>query len=490
VPPNLDRARDDLAEFARLVGYDLMPWQADALKLERRYSVVVAPRQVGKSRSLALLGLWWAFRRPGAHVLLVSAGEEASRRLLGMAAEFASSSPLLRGSVVDEFASLLTLSNGARLKSVPASERQIRGEQCSLLLCDEAAIIDSDLLLNACIPTTSAEPDARLVFASSPGAPEGAFYDLARQGDEGVEHVQSFHWSLSDATWVIPSVVDAARASLAPAAFTREMLGEFADTGIDERVCERAWIERAQRLRFEESSEPVFAVDVARHGGDETIIVRISGGRARVVWAAKGLQSIMPIASQIETLSKAEPGPAPRFLIDVDGIGWGVFDRCNQIGGLRVSAFQGGTSPTDRRRHLNRRAEAWWTAREALRTSQVDLDPSDSLLAAQLGAVTYSLDLAGHIVIQSKRTMRQSPDRGDAIVMAIWAAARQNSGEQIRLLLEESTKSIAEQAARGHEPSEIELSAEHTPTEQAFGGHDRRGWRARLDPDLPTFYGG
>ena len=65
------------------------------------------PRQSGKSRSLAVAALWWAFRRGDQRVLVISAGEDASRRLLAEAAATAVRSPLLAGSVVDENAKRL-----------------------------------------------------------------------------------------------------------------------------------------------------------------------------------------------------------------------------------------------------------------------------------------------------------------------------------------------------------------------------------------------
>ena len=124
---DLERARADLAVFADIVGRPLTPWQADALSLESRTTTIVAPRQSGKSRSLAVLALHRAFRAPGQRVLIVSAGEEAAKRLLAEVRSIAVGSPLLRGSVVDELASLVTLTNGSEIRSVPASERQIRG---------------------------------------------------------------------------------------------------------------------------------------------------------------------------------------------------------------------------------------------------------------------------------------------------------------------------------------------------------------------------
>src|SRR6202035_943719 len=219
---DLRRARADVLAFSHAIEWPLATWQAEALRLQKRVTTIVAPRQSGKSRSLAVTALWAAFRRRDQHVLLVSAGESASRRLLSECARVAQRSPLLRGSVVDEFAQSLTLSNGSRLLSVPASERQIRGETVDCAIIDEAALVPDELLLDACLPTVAARPKAKVILASSPASPEGGFHDFARQGDDGSEHVETHHWTLDLVEWIEPAAVESAQQALAPAAFQRE----------------------------------------------------------------------------------------------------------------------------------------------------------------------------------------------------------------------------------------------------------------------------
>ena len=130
--------RRSLPVFAEAVARPLAGFQVAALGLEHRVTVVVAPRQSGKSRALAVLALWRAFREPGHRVLVMAPGEEAARRLLAEVCVVAGGSELLRGSLVDELAGLVTLTNGSEVRSVPASERQVRGWSVDTLLVDEA----------------------------------------------------------------------------------------------------------------------------------------------------------------------------------------------------------------------------------------------------------------------------------------------------------------------------------------------------------------
>jgi hypothetical protein len=467
---DLRRARADLRTFSLAVECPLTDWQADSLALERRTTVLVAPRQSGKSRSLSVVALWWAYGRPGQTVLVVSAGEDASRRLLAQAAAVAIRSPLLTGSLTDENAGLLTLSNGSTIRSVPASERAVRGWTVDMLLVDEAAQVDDDLLLAAAIPTTAARPDARIVLAGSPGAAAGAFYAHAEADSE---HVQTFRWSLADADWIGSSVVDAAREQLAPAQFRREYEGEFADVGADEFIIAREWIAQAQ-ARTLEPGPVAFGVDVARHGADETVAVRLAGGVARVEWATHGCD-LMQTSARIAVMSRNERGPAPSIWLDVIGLGYGVLDRLRELN-VAVAPFVASARAAQPDRFLNLRAESWWLAREAFRRGDLDLDAGDRTLAEQLGAVRYALTSSGQIQVQSKDKMRSSPDRADALVIALHARARHGLGEQIALLMEDAKR----HAARERVSTEVELSGQPL-AEEALGGVDRRGWRERLE---------
>jgi hypothetical protein len=241
--PDLALAFRSLSAFAEMVGYPMRPFQADALRLETRTTAIVAPRQSGKSRSLALLAVWRAFTTPGYQVLIISAGEEAAKRLLGEIRAITNGSDLLRGSLVDERVAFVELTNGSRVRSVPASERQIRGWTIDLLLIDEAALVSDDLILGAAIPTTAARPDARIVLASSASAATGAFFDHVMLGQQGSENIRTVTWALTDCPWISPTVIESARESMTPTRFAAEYEGVFA-SGAD-ALFPRALLDRA-----------------------------------------------------------------------------------------------------------------------------------------------------------------------------------------------------------------------------------------------------
>lgn len=437
----LARAREDLGEFASLVGRPLTGWQTDALRLERRTTVVVAPRQTGKSRSLAVLALHQAFRTPGVRVLVVSAGEDAAKRLLGEVRAVAAGSPLLTGSVVDEWASLVTLTNGSEVRSVPASERAIRGWAVDLLVIDEAASVEDDLLHGAALPTTAARPDARIVLAGSPRDMSGAFFEAASRGFAGTDwHTAAFRWRLSDATWISADTIAALRQSLPPALARAELDGEFVDIGDGLRLIEDGWIDAAVALDVPFGGHPTrLGVDVARSGNDETVGVQIRGGRVRVAFAGRGWD-LMATAERVVQETRADP--LARAAVDETGLGAGVVDRARQLG-APVVGFVSAARARMPQRFANVRAEGYSRLADALRDGALDLDPSDREIVAQLRDVRWTTDRLGRVLIESKDGLRargvRSPDRVDALVMALsldeaWRAPKILTDEERRAL--------------------------------------------------------
>jgi hypothetical protein len=62
--------------------------------------------------------------------------------------------------------------------------------------------------------------------------------------------------------------------------------------------------------------------------------------------------------------------------------------------------------------------------RERLEQGEINIDPDDDKLAAQLGSTKWGLDSRGRIKIESKDDMRKrvlpSPDRADTAAIAIF----------------------------------------------------------------------
>lgn len=224
----LGRAAADPVVFAELLCREpLWKHQAALARSTARTRIVCAGRQVGKSRTLAVVALWECFRAPGRMVLVVSATELAARRLLAEVAGLAQA-PILRGSVLDESKSELVLSNGSRILSVPASERQVRGWTADLLVVDEGAFVDPSVWGAARWVTIAR--DGRTLVASTPHGPrDGWFaiaYDAGRRRQEGFE---SFTWPSTLSPLVSREVLAEWRSTMSDRDYGAEILAEWQD---------------------------------------------------------------------------------------------------------------------------------------------------------------------------------------------------------------------------------------------------------------------
>ena len=153
----LDRARCDVAYFARCCGWPMTEVQVAAIVLDTLVTAILAPRQSGKSHALALLVAWWAVSRRDQFVLIVSGGDTAAVRLMDPVRRLVRSSPLLQDSIVKEATRRLELSNGSVIESVPTSEFQIRSATTDLLVFDEGGLIPASDNRRSRSPTARGE---------------------------------------------------------------------------------------------------------------------------------------------------------------------------------------------------------------------------------------------------------------------------------------------------------------------------------------------
>lgn len=220
----------DVGVFAeRLLGRPLWSHQLDLARSGARYRVVCAGRQVGKSSTLAVIALFEAFTRSGILVMLVSAGESSSQRIMADCAALAGGSDVLRGSVVEETKSLLVLSNGSRILSVPASERQIRGWPVDLLIVDEAAFVANEVWSSA-EPAIVARAGSRVILTSSPFGVDHFFRRLWQRGMDSPDGMyESWHWPSTVSPLMDADLLEEIRAHENPIVFEREYLAVWSD---------------------------------------------------------------------------------------------------------------------------------------------------------------------------------------------------------------------------------------------------------------------
>lgn len=214
-------------------------------------------------------------------------------------------------------------------------------------------------------------------------------------------------------------VDDARRWGEDSAYWTARVLAEFPDDAEDGLIS-RSSIREAQQRDLSgrvAGAVPVLGVDVAR-GGDETVVYELRAGCARLRHSSREADTMRTTG----TVAAMLRGPATaRAIVDQTGLGAGVLDRLREQG-LEAFGFQGAERARQADRFENRRAEAYWILRELFEAGEIDLDPGDGVLAAQLAGVRWFTNSKGRIQIEAKvdqsRRGGSSPDRADALSMA------------------------------------------------------------------------
>lgn len=209
------------------------------------------------------------------------------------------------------------------------------------------------------------------------------------------------------------------------------VLGEFPDQEsnciVPLSLVDRArdgWVKQGPRS----PSHPLaIGVDVARFGGDETVIWPRRGPHAYEPVVVADMDSIQVADKVMEVVHLyRRPSEKPSVRVDVIGVGAGVVDQLQRHGKyVVVVPVNVAERSDDPERFYNLRAQLWFGLRDWL--AEEGYLPSDSKLEGELVSVRYGFDSRGRIKVEPKDELRKrigrSPDRADALALAVYNRA-------------------------------------------------------------------
>jgi len=432
-------------------GDGLTPYQQDIIGglAERKRCAVRGPHGLGKSAIAAITLLWFALTSDAAGVewkAVTTAG--AWRQLINyLWPEIHKWAGRLRWDKVRDRtftkAELLNLNmrlgHGAAFAAACTNPALIEGAHADRLLFiyDESKSIPAGTF-DACEGAFSGLGEAYALALSTPGQPQGRFYDIHAHRP-GYEDWHARHVTLAEA-------IDAGRISQdwagqrarqwgeQSAIYVNRVLGDF-HAGDEDSVVPLAWAEAAVERwhEWDHAGRPdlpgphIIGVDVARSGEDRTVQA-IRRGPVLVELRRSAKEDTMQTTGRVKGALDADPEATA--LVDVIGIGAGVLDRLREMG-AKAEPFtaSGGTRKRDATGELaftNIRSAAWWGLREQLdpsATPDVCL-PDDDMLLGDLSAPGWKVLSGGKIQVESKDDIRKrlgrSTDDGDAVIQAYW----------------------------------------------------------------------
>jgi hypothetical protein len=166
----------DPAILMETIGLEPDEWQRSVLHSTCDRLLLLCCRQAGKSTTTAVLALHTALFQAGSLVLLLSPSlrqsSELFRKLAGFYADLGKPVPPER-----ETALSLSLANGSRVISLPASPDTIRGYSAvDLLVIDEAAMVPDELWI--AVNPMLAISQGRMICLSTPRGKRGWFFTV------------------------------------------------------------------------------------------------------------------------------------------------------------------------------------------------------------------------------------------------------------------------------------------------------------------------
>ena len=161
----------------------------------------------------------------------------------------------------------------------------------------------------------------------------------------------------------------------------------------------------------------VLAVDVARFGEDQSVLVAANSDTVLDIKSYRGLDTMELTGRVVEAHRRWKP---QRIVVDEIGIGAGVVDRLKELG-LPVSGINVGRPARQRKVFANLRAEGYWNLYELFHQGAIAI-PDDAELAGQLASLKPGQNSRGQLFIEKKDEARArglpSPDKADALMMA------------------------------------------------------------------------
>jgi hypothetical protein len=232
------------------------------------------------------------------------------------------------------------------------------------------------------------------------------------------------HLKIQSNPYICP---ECAEAITLPGIYLSKVLALFPDSD-SEGLIRLSWIKAAQErtLPIGPSS---FAVDVGGGVGlDKSIICWRRGDHFRIIRQDNDADTMGTCGHVLGDMKRLK---VETTKIDTAGIGQGVGDRAREVirdnpkDYRQIISVNVGAKSSDPSRYLNLRSELWWLVRERFEQGLIDIDPSDDELAGQLASIRVVPRSDGKIQIQSKKDMRKSPDKADALMLSTYESRAQ-----------------------------------------------------------------
>lgn len=199
------------------------------------------------------------------------------------------------------------------------------------------------------------------------------------------------------------------------------VLGEFPLASdlqfIPADVIDRAYGKHLRQEMFN-FAPAILGVDVAKFGGDRSVIFLRQGLMSRILFQKRG---ILPEDLAARAAALWDENKADGCIVDATGVGEAVISSLHLMNRSPIAFYAGERAMLEN--CLNRRAEVWYKMRQWLREGGAI--PPDPDLRDDLVSPEYGYNQRGKIVLEKKEDMKKrglaSPDLADALAVTFAA---------------------------------------------------------------------
>jgi len=221
------------------IPFTLYPFQRGVLYnfMHEQFNIVVKCRQMGLTELLGFYVLWLAMYHSYKNIVMISLKDRVAKKLLRRVKHiYANLPPILQTPIINGrtgdmgTGSEMLFSNGSSITSIPTTEDAGRSEAVSLLVMDEAAIMQyAEIIWTAAFPTLSTGGSA--IVNSTPYGVGGFFYNTWQDGLLGINGFKNMKltWDMHpdrDEAWYLKM-----RNALGAKRTAQEIDGDFLASG-------------------------------------------------------------------------------------------------------------------------------------------------------------------------------------------------------------------------------------------------------------------
>jgi hypothetical protein len=400
------------------LGFRPREWQAASFKAMRgkRFGVEVVHRRGGKTVKAIIRLVDRALRFGGERGRFAYIAPQL-KQAKGVAWDYLKHYALkVPGTQVNESELWVEFPKGARIRLFGADNPDsLRGLYFDGAVLDEVAQMKPEVWGEIVQPALA----DRQGWALFIGTPKGVnlFSELYYKAQANPDWYVGL-WNVYQTNTLPPDEVERMKNEMTDAQFRQEMLCDFA-ASTDDTLISLALAQAAAGKHIPSDqwdfAPKVLGVDVARYGGDRSVIFRRQGLAAFEPRVWTGIDT-MTLASHVAQ-EIGEWGPDAVF-IDASPASYGVIDRLQSLG-HRVLPIDFGGRP-NAEKYQNKRAEMWHGMAQWLEAGGAIPDRAD--LKTDLCAPMFDYSNAsGKMALESKDDIKKrinvSPDLGDALAL-------------------------------------------------------------------------